>query len=194
MDTRRLRGDEQRLGDLAVGTADGDETQDVAFPVGQAERREGVRGDGRGVRRSRGGRQGQAGPSAEQGDGLGEGTGAEVGGDRVDEAEELGGPVALVVAAEGEEGLGQAVAGAGEVVGAFQALEGCDHLGPVVRVGPALGAQEFGADPAFVGLPDGRDRGEPLGGRPDAVQEIRAAGVGGRQRAGVALGGGRGEQ
>lgn len=96
MDAGRLRRDEEDLGDLAVGAAVGDQAEDVAFPAGQAE---GVEGVGGGC--PCGGGKGEAGALGEEGDGVGEGDGAEVGGDRVSEAEELGGPVTSVVAAVG---------------------------------------------------------------------------------------------
>lgn len=83
----------------------------------------------------------------------------------VGEAQEFGGPVAfglLGAAGYRQEGLGEPVADAGEVVGAFQGLEGGEGLPPVVRGVGALGAQQFGTQPAFVGQPDGGVGGEGL--------------------------------
>ena len=73
---RRLRGDEQLLGDLAVGAAGGDQAQHVPFAGGQAEGVGRVRGSGRG----RAG-EGEPGALGEPVDALGEGAGAQVLGD-----------------------------------------------------------------------------------------------------------------
>ncbi len=117
-------------------------------------------------------------------------------GDGGGEPEQFGGAIPLVVVSGrvGQEGLGQAVADAGEVVGPVEEFEGGDGLGPVVRGGAALGVPQFGAEPALVGLPDGDVGGDRLGGFPDALEDLGAAGVGERQPDGLGLGDGGGDE
>lgn len=193
MDAGGLRGDEEFLGDVAVGATGHEEAQDLAFAAGEAE---GFGGAGGGVRLRRGGgagAEGEAGAAGEEVDGVGEWTGAQAAGGGAGGAEEFGGlgPAgAGPGAGVGEEGLGVTEGDAGKVPGAFQGQEPLVGVGPVLDGVPSLATPEFGPDPGGLGLADGHEGDEVLGEVADEGYVVGTAFLRAGQAAGVGLDGG----
>lgn len=192
MHAGRLRGDEEFLGDPAVGTARRDQPQYVPFAAGQPQGLDRVH-----LRRRRrpvrvGGVEWDPGAPRQQGQVLAQPAGAEALGGGMGLAEQFGGR--LPVAAGHEQGLAESVHGPGEEVRAGQGSDHGHDCGPVRGGVPALGAEQLGPDVLGVRGPH-RHRGrQGAGGVAQRLQGGFPAGVGGRESPGVGLRGGPGQQ